>query len=109
MLFGITPLGILALDVARIEAGLMLLLDVDYVSARKALIECHTSSPDELDLGWTVHLCKDHFVGKEALAREAERAPEWQLRWRPSPLGLARKPGMARWALRCNCRTPHGA
>jgi aminomethyltransferase len=75
--FGITPTGILALDVARIEAGLML-LDVDYVSARKALVERQMSSPYELDLAWTVNLRKDHFVGKEALAREAERAPEWQ-------------------------------
>src|SRR5688500_13126279 len=32
--YGITPTGILALDVARIEAGLML-MDVDYVSAAK--------------------------------------------------------------------------
>jgi aminomethyltransferase len=75
--FGITPAGILALDVARIEAGLML-LDVDYVSARRALIERQTSSPYELDLAWTVNLKKDHFVGKTALAREAQRAPEWQ-------------------------------
>jgi aminomethyltransferase len=75
--FGITPTGILALDVARIEAGLML-LDVDYVSARKALIDRQTSSPYELDLAWTVDLRKDRFVGRKALAREAERPPEWQ-------------------------------
>jgi aminomethyltransferase len=75
--FGITPTGILALDVARIEAGLML-LDVDYVSARKALIDRQTSSPYELDLAWTVNLRKDQFVGKAALEREAERTPEWQ-------------------------------
>ena len=43
----------LALDMARIEAGLML-LDVDYVPARKALIEGQTSSPFELDLDWAV-------------------------------------------------------
>jgi aminomethyltransferase len=75
--FGVTPAGMLALDVARIEAGLML-LDVDYVSARKALIDRQTSSPYELDLAWTVDLKKDHFVGRAALAREAEREPEWQ-------------------------------
>jgi aminomethyltransferase len=75
--FGITPTGILALDVARIEAGLML-LDVDYVSARKALIDRQTSSPYELDLAWTVNLQKEQFVGKAALAREAERPPEWR-------------------------------
>ncbi|MCL4800567.1 MAG: aminomethyltransferase family protein [Burkholderiales bacterium] len=75
--YGITPAGMLALDVARIEAGLML-LDVDYVSARKALIESQTSSPYELDLGWTVDLGKETFVGRDALAAEAARGPAWR-------------------------------
>lgn len=75
--YGLMPAGMLALDVARIEAGLML-LDVDYVSARKALIESQTSSPYELDLGWTVDLRKAHFVGKDALAAEAKRGPRWR-------------------------------
>src|SRR5687767_7442715 len=75
--YGIVPAGMLALDVARIEAGLML-IDVDYVPARKALIEAQTSSPFELDLGWTVNLKKERFVGREALAAEAARTPQWQ-------------------------------
>ena len=75
--YGITPAGMLALDVARIEAGLML-LDVDYVPGNKALIDGQTSSPYELDLGWTVNLGKEQFVGKPALAAEAKRGPEWQ-------------------------------
>jgi aminomethyltransferase len=75
--YGITPAGMLALDVARIEAGLML-IDVDYVPARKALIEGQTSSPYELDLGWAVNLKKERFVGREALAAEAGRAPQWR-------------------------------
>ena len=75
--YGITPAGMLALDVARIEAGLML-IDVDYVPARKALIEGQTSSPYELDLGWTVNLKKERFVGREALAAEAARGAQWQ-------------------------------
>lgn len=75
--YGIVPAGMLALDVARIEAGLML-LDVDYVSARKALANRQTSSPFELDLAWTVNLEKENFVGKRALAQEAKRPPEWQ-------------------------------
>jgi aminomethyltransferase len=74
---GITPAGLLALDLARVEAGLML-MDVDYFSARKALIEGQTSSPYELDLAWTVNLDKNHFVGKPALAREAQQGPQWQ-------------------------------
>jgi aminomethyltransferase len=75
--YGITPAGMLALDIARIEAGLML-LDVDYVPARKALIAGQTSSPFELDLAWTVNLEKQHFVGRRALAEEVRRSPQWR-------------------------------
>ena len=74
---GITPTGMLALDLARIEAGLML-IDVDYVPARKALIETQTSSPFELDLAWTVNLDKERFVGRSALARELARGVDWR-------------------------------
>ena len=75
--YGVVPAGMLALDVARIEAGLML-IDVDYVPARKALVDSQTSSPFELDLAWTVNLQKERFVGREALAAEAARGPQWQ-------------------------------
>jgi aminomethyltransferase len=75
--YGIAPAGMLALDVARIEAGLML-IEVDYIPARKALIESQTSSPFELDLGWAVNLDKETFVGKQALAAEAARPPQWR-------------------------------
>ena len=74
---GIMPAGMLALDMARIEAGLML-LDVDYVSARKALIASQTSSPYEMDLAWTVDLSKPNFVGKRSLEEEARRGPQWR-------------------------------
>ena len=75
--YGVQPAGMLALDVARIEAGLML-IDVDYVPAKKALIEGQTSSPYELDLAWAVNLDKEQFVGKQALAAEKSRGPQWQ-------------------------------
>jgi aminomethyltransferase len=75
--YGLAPAGILALDVARVEAGLML-LDVDYVPANRTLIDRQTSSPYELDLGWAVKLDKPHFVGKAALAAEAQRGPGWR-------------------------------
>lgn len=74
---GITPAGMLALDLARIEAGLML-IDVDYVPARKAMIDAQTSSPFELDLAWTVNLDKERFVGRSALARELARGIDWR-------------------------------
>lgn len=78
-LSGLVPTGILAMDVARIEAGL-LLIDVDYVSARRALIEGQKSSPFELNLGWTVAREKAPFVGQGSLEAERERGSPWQLR-----------------------------
>ena len=73
--FDIHPTGMLALDVARIEAGLIL-ADVDYVSSKKALIPSQKYSPYEIGLGKLVHLEKDNFIGKQALAREIKRGPE---------------------------------
>lgn len=75
--FGIVPAGILGLDVARIEAGL-LMIEVDYVSAHHALIEDQKSTPFELNLGWTVNLDKGPFVGKSALVEEMKRGPAWR-------------------------------
>jgi aminomethyltransferase len=71
---GIRPTGMLALDIARIEAGL-LLIDVDFFSVRKALIDAQTYSPYEMGLGRLVQLEKAPFVGQAALAREASTAP----------------------------------
>ncbi len=75
--YGITPAGILALDIARIEAGL-LLIEVDYFSAHRALIESQKSSPFELNLNWTVSLDKAPFVGKGALIAESKQGSSWK-------------------------------
>ncbi|MBL8136038.1 MAG: aminomethyltransferase family protein [Acidobacteria bacterium] len=64
------PAGMLALDVARVEAGL-LLTDVDFHSSRKASIAAQMYSPYELGLGRLVSLDKrSPFAGRAALARE---------------------------------------
>ena len=63
---GITPCGILAMDVARVEAG-FILIDVDYISAERALIPEHRASPYELGLGWAVDFDKKNFVSKYAV------------------------------------------
>jgi aminomethyltransferase len=76
--YDITPTGMLALDVARIEAGLIL-ADVDYLGAKKALIPSQTYSPYEIGLGRLVNLEKAPFIGQAALRREAREGPRRQL------------------------------
>lgn len=71
-IFDIHPAGMIALDVARIEAGLIL-IEVDYTSSKKALIDAQKYSPAEIGLGKLVDLKKESFVGREALAVEAKR------------------------------------
>jgi aminomethyltransferase len=76
--FGIKATGLLALDVARLEAGFVL-LEVDYVSSEKATIASQRYSPFEIGLGWTVDLKKEHFVGAKALRQLNEQGPERQI------------------------------
>jgi aminomethyltransferase len=74
----ITPAGIYALDVARIEAGLIM-LDVDYTSSKRAMIPSQRYTPFEIGLGKLVHLDKAPFIGQAALREEAKRGPRRQL------------------------------
>ena len=76
---GLQPAGLLALDMTRVEAGLVL-IDVDYVSATHAEIEVLKVTPAEAGLGFTVKLDKEaDFVGRRALERERERGPAWAM------------------------------
>ncbi len=74
--YGALPVGMVALDIARIEAGL-LLIEVDYKSASYAVTEAQKSSPYELGLGWAVALDKGDFIGRKALRAERARGSEW--------------------------------
>jgi len=76
--FDIHAAGMLALDVARIEAGL-LLIEVDYISSKKALIPAQKFSPYELGFSKMVHLEKENFVGRAALAQEQKTGTPRQL------------------------------
>ncbi len=76
--FDIHAAGMLALDVARVEAGL-LLIEVDYTSSKKALIPSQKYSPYELGFGRMVHLDKENFVGKAALLRDHQQGVPRQL------------------------------
>jgi glycine cleavage system T protein (aminomethyltransferase) len=69
--FDVRPAGMLALDVARIEAGL-LLIEVDYTSSKKALIDSQKYSPYELNFSRLVHLDKEPFIGQRALQHEQQ-------------------------------------
>ncbi|HUI73471.1 MAG TPA: glycine cleavage T C-terminal barrel domain-containing protein, partial [Candidatus Acidoferrum sp.] len=68
----IHPAGMIALDIARIEAGLIL-IEVDYTSSKKSLIASQKYSPAEIGLGKLVDLKKENFVGRDALASEAKK------------------------------------
>ena len=67
--FGIRPVGMQALDVLRVEAGLIL-LDAEFTSVRGAFSAEQEYSPFELGLGRLVNLEKPRFVGKRALLEE---------------------------------------
>ena len=76
---GITPVGILAMDMARVEAGLFM-IEVDYTSSQHAWIAAQKSSPFELGLDWAVNLDKQgYFVGRRALERERREGSPWKL------------------------------
>jgi aminomethyltransferase len=73
--FDLHAAGMLALDVARVEAGLIL-IEVDYFSSKKALIESQKYSPHEIGLGRLVDLKKEYFIGRAALEEEQRLKPK---------------------------------
>ena len=73
--FALRPVGLKALDVCRIEAGL-LLQHVDYHNALHALVSARKSTPFELGLDWMVAIDRGPFVGQSALRQHAR--PKWR-------------------------------
>jgi len=73
--FDVKPAGMLALDVARVEAGL-LLIDVDFFGSKKAMIESQKYTPFEMGLGRLVAPGKGRFVGQGPLEEERRRGPD---------------------------------
>jgi aminomethyltransferase len=76
--FDIKAAGMLALDVARIEAGL-LLIEVDFFGSRKAMIPSQAYSPFELGMARLVSLDKGRFIGQRALREEHVRGQARQV------------------------------
>jgi aminomethyltransferase len=69
---GIRPIGSMALNVARIEAG-FILPNADFVSAEHTIHTDRARSPLELGLDWLVDFKKGHFTGRRALLAEQRR------------------------------------
>ncbi|MFZ0013267.1 MAG: aminomethyltransferase family protein [Acidimicrobiia bacterium] len=79
--YGVIPAGQTALLITRIEAGLIL-IDVDFYSARYAWNDDQRATALELNMGWMIRdLAEDDraFVGRHAIEREmAEGASRWR-------------------------------
>jgi aminomethyltransferase len=80
--WGVVPFGQIALVMTRIEAGLIL-IDVDFHSARYAWNDDQRDSPIELGYGWMFRdLASDDraFIGRRAIEREiADGTSRWKL------------------------------
>jgi aminomethyltransferase len=75
---GIRPIGSMALNVARIEAG-FILPNADFVSAEHTIYTDRARSPFELGLSWLVDFKKGHFTGRRALLAEERRGARRRL------------------------------
>lgn len=69
---GITPIGSIALDIARIEAG-HIQVHSEYLDTRTSVDVSEKRSPAELALDWAIDFRKSHFNGRRALLAERER------------------------------------
>ena len=83
----ITPCGLMAMDIARVEAGLIL-ISVDYVSSEFAHTDDDLVTPYELGLGWAVKLDRGNFVGRKALRAAKQAGPRrcvvgLEIEWQP--------------------------
>ena len=75
---GIRPIGSMALNVARIEAG-FILPNADFVSAEHTIYTDRARSPLELGLSWLVDFTTGHFTGRRALLAEERRGARRRL------------------------------
>ncbi len=76
---GVVPFGQIALLMARLEAGL-LLINVDFESSRFAFNDEHRSTPVELGFGWMFRDLDRPFIGRNAIRRElADGTARWRL------------------------------
>jgi aminomethyltransferase len=78
--FNITPIGLDALKIARVEAGL-LLLEADFKSSRFAWVDAQRETPVELGWRWMFRNLADddrEFIGRQAVEQQIdERSNRW--------------------------------
>ena len=67
--YDVRPIGLEALEMVRIEAGLIMPGD-DFNTAETTVRPDHDRSPYELGLGWVVSFDKPYFTGRKALLKE---------------------------------------
>ncbi len=77
-LFGIRPIGVHALEMARVEAGYLAPFE-DFLPAKGTVRTGRTRSPFELGLEWLVDFKKPNFNGRRALAEEKRKGSTWRL------------------------------
>jgi aminomethyltransferase len=79
--YGTIPAGQTALLISRIEAGLIL-IDVDFYSARYAWNDDQRATALELNMGWMLRDLKGDdraFIGRRAIEREiADKSSRWK-------------------------------
>jgi aminomethyltransferase len=79
---GVLPVGMAALLMTRIEAGLVL-IDADFHSSRYAFTTEEKSTPVELGFAWMfkgIDTTDRQFIGRDAIRREiAERTSRWKM------------------------------
>ncbi len=79
--FNVTPIGSTALKMARVEAGL-LLMDVDFNSARYAWVDQQRETPIELGFRWMFRNLENddrQFLGREQIEIEiSNRSSRWK-------------------------------
>lgn len=79
--YNLTPIGSVALSIARIEAGL-LLIHVDFHNARYAWTDAQRETPHELGWGWMFNNLRSDdrdFIGRAAIEKEiATGSSRWK-------------------------------
>lgn len=75
-LHGLRPVGSDALNMARLEAGLII-TGFDFTPADTCVREDRLRSPLEMGLGWMIDWEKGYFTGKAALSAQRDKGTKW--------------------------------